>query len=64
LSEFAWKKIDLKIVDATVDFLARFIYASGMKFRPMQDGNLSSMLKWMGFGLVLLLILAVSVGLL
>jgi NADH-quinone oxidoreductase subunit L len=56
LSEFAWKA-DMKVVDATVDFVAGAIYGTGKRARKMQDGNLSSMLKWMVFGVVVLLIL-------
>ena len=59
ISEFAWKKIDMKIVDATVDLIAGVIYKAGDKSRAMQTGNLSHNLKWMVFGLVILLILAV-----
>ncbi len=58
ISEFAWKKIDMKIVDATVDFIAAFIYKSGDKTRAMQTGNLSTNLKWMAFGFVVLLLAA------
>ncbi len=58
ISEFAWKKIDMKIVDATVDFIAGFIYKSGDKARAMQTGNLSANLKWMAFGFVVLLLAA------
>ncbi|MCH9812777.1 MAG: NADH-quinone oxidoreductase subunit L [Epsilonproteobacteria bacterium] len=58
LSEFAWKKIDMRVVDATVDFIAGMIYTAGDKSRKMQSGNLSTNLKWMVFGLVVLLILA------
>lgn len=59
LSDFAWKNIDLKIVDTTVDFIAKFIYTTGDKSRRMQSGNLSTNLKWMVFGLVVLLVFAV-----
>jgi NADH-quinone oxidoreductase subunit L len=55
LSDFAWKSIDLKIVDATVDLIAGFIYKSGDKARWMQSGNLSTNLKWMGLGIVALM---------
>ncbi len=55
MSEYAWKKIDLRIVDATVDFIAGFIYKSGDKARAMQTGNLSTNLKWMALGFVVLL---------
>ncbi len=55
LSDIAWKKIDMRIVDATVDFIAGFIYKAGDKTRAMQTGNLSTNLKWMTLGLILLL---------
>ncbi len=55
LSEFAWKKIDVKIVDATVDFIAGVIYKTGDKARWMQSGNLSTNLKWMALGMAVLM---------
>jgi len=58
MSKFAWEKIDMKIVDATVDFIAGTIYTAGDKTRKMQSGNLSTNLKWMVFGLVILLVFA------
>jgi len=63
LSEVFWTKVDLKIVDATVDGIAGIVYGTGEKTRQMQSGNLSTMLKWMVAGLVGLLSLAVVFGL-
>lgn len=63
LSELFWTKVDMKIVDATVDGIANTIYATGEKTRVMQSGNLSTMLRWMVFGLVVLLSLAVMFAL-
>ncbi|MCF6339243.1 MAG: NADH-quinone oxidoreductase subunit L [Sulfurimonas sp.] len=63
LSIIFWEKIDMKIVDASVDGIAKAIYATGEKTRGMQSGNLSTMLKWMVAGLVILLSLAVVFGL-
>jgi NADH-quinone oxidoreductase subunit L len=63
ISVIFWKKVDLKIVDATVDGIAHFVYNTGDKTRVMQSGNLSTMLKWMVAGLVGLLSLAVIFGL-
>ena len=60
LSKIAWKQIDLKIVDATVDMIANAIYKTGENTRDIQNGNLSTMLRWMVFGLVVLLALAVA----
>ena len=62
LSKAFWD-IDKKIVDATVDGIANIFYTTGDKTRVMQSGNLSTMLKWMVAGLVILLSLAVVFGL-
>jgi len=59
LSKTAWRDLDLRIVDATVDFIAKFIYGSGEKGRVVQSGNLSKMLTWMIIGVVILLGLVV-----
>lgn len=58
-STIAWKEIDVRIVDATVDFIASSIYKTGDKTRKMQTGNLSSMLRWMVVGLLVLLVAVV-----
>ncbi|MBA1437610.1 MAG: NADH-quinone oxidoreductase subunit L [Epsilonproteobacteria bacterium] len=63
IAEVFWKKVDLKIVDATVDGIAGILYGTGEKTRGMQNGNLSVMLKWMVAGTVILLSLAVVFGL-
>jgi NADH-quinone oxidoreductase subunit L len=60
LSRIAWKQIDLKIVDATVDGIANIIYKTGENTRHIQNGNLSSMLRWMVVGLVVLISLALA----
>jgi len=60
LSRIAWKQIDLKIVDATVDAIANGIYKTGENTREIQNGNLSTMLRWMVVGLVVLVTLAVA----
>ena len=59
LSGFFWKSVDQKIVDASVDGIANIVYGAGEKTRTMQDGNLSTMLKWMVAGIVIILSLAV-----
>jgi len=63
LSAFFWRQIDQKVVDATVDGIAGIFYSTGESTRTMQSGNLSTMLKWMVTGLVILLSLAVVFGL-
>lgn len=59
LSRFMWEKIDMKIVDATVDMIARVLYQSGDGARKMQSGNLSDMLRWMIVGLCAMLFFAI-----
>ncbi len=60
LSMIAWKQVDLKIVDASVDGIANIFYKTGEATHNMQDGNLSTMLRWMVAGTAVLLILAVA----
>ncbi|MDR1460269.1 MAG: NADH-quinone oxidoreductase subunit L [Campylobacteraceae bacterium] len=62
LAEFSWKRIDEKIIDATVDMIANMMKYGGEKIRGMQSGNLSAMLRWMVFGLALLLTAAIFYG--
>jgi NADH-quinone oxidoreductase subunit L len=59
LSELFWQKIDMKIVDATVDGIAKTLYSTGEETRGMQSGNLSYMLRWMVVGLTIFLVVAV-----
>ena len=59
LSHFLWMKIDMAIVDATVDMIAHMFYQTGQKARKMQSGNLSDMLRWMVLGIVVLLLFAI-----
>ena len=59
ISKIAWKELDLRVVDATVDFIANVIYRSGFKGRVVQSGNLSKMLRWMVIGLIILLVLVI-----
>lgn len=58
ISDLMWKSVDLKIVDATVDGIAKFLYKSGDGTRKMQTGNLSNYLNWMAIGGIFLLVIA------
>lgn len=58
ISDLMWKSVDLKIVDATVDGIAKFLYKSGDGTRKMQTGNLSNYLNWMAIGGIVLLVIA------
>jgi len=57
LSAIAWS-IDQKVVDATVDFIAKVVYSSGEGASKIHNGNLSSMLRLMTLGFVVILIVA------
>ncbi len=59
LSEMMWK-LDMKVVDATVDGVANAFYNTGKATHTMQNGNLSTMLRWMVVGTVVLLALAAA----
>ncbi len=58
ISEFLWKYVDMKIIDATVDFIAMLLFNTGDVVRRMQTGNLSNYLNWMAVGGVMLLVIA------
>ncbi|NPA50103.1 MAG: NADH-quinone oxidoreductase subunit L [Epsilonproteobacteria bacterium] len=59
LSNIAWKDIDLQMIDATVDGIAKAIEVTGDNSRKVQNGNLSTYLKWMAGGVIFLSLLAV-----
>ena len=52
-------EFDKKVVDGSVDLIAKIFYVSGDVSRGMQNGNLSSYLNWMGVGALLLVLGAV-----
>lgn len=56
LSRFLWKAIELKVIDFTVDLIARMIYKTGSGMRSTQTGNLSTSLRLMVLGLILFLV--------
>lgn len=62
LSHVAWKQIDMRIIDFTVDLIANTVYKTGVKTRPIQSGNLSKMLRWMVVGLLIILISGLIYG--
>ena len=57
LAKFSWKEVDLKVIDTIVDGVAARVVDGGEVGSSMQSGNLSKSLKWMGFGILVLLIL-------
>jgi len=62
LAVFSWKEIDMKIVDAMVDGIAKMIYHGGVEGRALQSGNLSKALKLMVWGIFILLTLVLLFG--
>jgi NADH-quinone oxidoreductase subunit L len=62
LADFAWHKLDLKVVDFTVDMVGHILLLGSKEGVKMQSGNLSTMLKWMVFGLFVLLLVVVFRG--
>ncbi|WP_104712384.1 NADH-quinone oxidoreductase subunit L [Helicobacter cetorum] len=59
---FLHKVIELKIIDAIVDNIARSTLILGRLFRISQDGNLTSMLRFMVVGVLILLAFVVVFG--
>ncbi|MDC0932963.1 NADH-quinone oxidoreductase subunit L [Arcobacteraceae bacterium] len=57
LSKFSWKIVDLKVIDSLVDGVASRVIDGAEVGTSMQSGNLSKSLKWMGLGILVLLIL-------
>ena len=53
----------MKIIDNTIEGIARMIYKLGGKARVIQSGNLSSSLRLMALGLILGLVLALVLSL-
>ena len=62
LSKFSFKQIDLKIIDAIVDGIAKLVYASGREAREIQSSSLSTALRIMVIGVVILLVLSIALG--
>ncbi len=62
LAEFSWKELDLKIIDTIVDTIGKGLRSGGEAGTAMQSGNLSKALKWMGIGILILVILVVAFG--
>lgn len=63
LSVWVFDVIEVKIIDNTIEGIARIIYKLGGKARVIQSGNLSSSLRLMALGLILGLVLALVLSL-
>ncbi len=62
-SKVAWEEVDLKVVDATVDGIAKVVESTGDEARKAQNGNLSTYLQWMSFGLIFISAVAILTAL-
>lgn len=62
LSKFAWKKLDMNIVDASVDGLAKIVLFTAKEARVIQSSNLSSALRTMLVGIVILLVFVIALA--
>ncbi|RDU62605.1 NADH-quinone oxidoreductase subunit L [Helicobacter didelphidarum] len=54
-SEFLYHIVDMGIIDKMVDSIGKFIVFLSYLLRPIQNGNLSSMLRLMSLGVIVLL---------
>lgn len=50
LSAFLWEKVELKVIDFIVDFIAKGLQKMGFNQKPLQSGNLSQSMCLMVFG--------------
>ncbi|UTJ06403.1 NADH-quinone oxidoreductase subunit L [Arcobacter roscoffensis] len=58
MSVWFFKVVEIKIIDNTIDSIARFIYKLGTNIRVIQSGNLSTSLRLMVTGLIMGLVFA------
>nr|WP_197271372.1 NADH-quinone oxidoreductase subunit L [Helicobacter heilmannii] len=54
LAFWIWRKIEVRILDAFVDTIAKIPTLIGQMLSPLQSGNLSAALRLMAFGVVLI----------
>ncbi|PDW37453.1 NADH-quinone oxidoreductase subunit L [Helicobacter pylori] len=55
IASFLHQVVELRIIDAIVDTIGRSVFVIGRVFRISQDGNLTSMLRFMVAGVLILL---------
>ena len=58
ISDVFYHIIDMGIIDKIVDSIVKLFLLFSYTLRPLQNGNLSSMLRFMTFGVVVLLVIA------
>ncbi|PAF50682.1 NADH-quinone oxidoreductase subunit L [Helicobacter sp. 13S00477-4] len=59
ISNFLWKYIEIKIIDATVDSIGKLLILLSKIFRSIQNGNITSSLHLMSFGIFMMLLFAI-----
>lgn len=58
MSVWFFRVVEIKMIDNTIDGIAKFIYKTGEKIRVIQSGNLSTSLRLMVTGLIMGLVFA------
>ncbi|PAF47392.1 NADH-quinone oxidoreductase subunit L [Helicobacter sp. 12S02634-8] len=59
LCEFLWKKVEIKIIDASVDSIGKLLIWLSKLLQFIQNGNLTSSLRLMSFGIFVMLVFAI-----
>ncbi|MFC3847388.1 NADH-quinone oxidoreductase subunit L [Helicobacter baculiformis] len=59
MGKFLWRKLEVRALDVAIDALAKIPSLLAQILVPMQSGNLSAALRWMGFGVLVMLVLAI-----
>ncbi|PAF42191.1 NADH-quinone oxidoreductase subunit L [Helicobacter sp. 11S03491-1] len=59
IAEFLWQKVEIKIIDATVDSIGKFLIWLSKIFQSVQNGSLTQSLRLMSFGVFIMLIFAI-----
>ncbi|WP_104747798.1 NADH-quinone oxidoreductase subunit L [Helicobacter cetorum] len=62
IAKFLHQVVELKIIDTIVDSIGRSTFVIGRAFRACQDGNLTSMLRFMVVGVLILLVFVAVFG--
>ncbi|PAF49773.1 NADH-quinone oxidoreductase subunit L [Helicobacter sp. 12S02232-10] len=59
IADFLWKKIEIKIIDATVDSIGKILIWLSKMLQFIQNGNLTRSLRLMSFGILIMLVFAI-----
>lgn len=59
ISNFLWRNIEIKLIDATVDSIGKFLVWLSRILQSIQNGNLTKSLRLMSFGIFVMLIFTI-----